>query len=92
MITKRTNRRKYMPITVESQQSNGEWSVRNTLKVENDKARSGAISRDDLVGMARKLIILWICNSDNQPTLRVGGVKQPNPIGDNLVGDNPVGE
>lgn len=77
MITKRRNLRKYIPITIESQQPNGEWRTRNTLKIENDKAKGGDISRDELIAIARKLMILWNCNSDHPISLRIGGVKRP---------------
>ena len=77
-MTKRKNRQgKYIPITVESQQPNGEWRTRNTLKAENDKAKGGDLPRDELIATAHRLMILWNCNSDHPISLRVGGVKQP---------------
>lgn len=74
MTVRKNLQGKYVPITVEAQQANGAWWVRNTLKDENDLARGGKISRLDLIAAAYRKITLWN-NYVIQKPLRVGGIK-----------------
>lgn len=75
-MTKQTNKAKYIPITVEAQQSDGSWLVRNTLKNENDEARVGKITRDRLIEIAFRIMGKWNSNYVIVKPLRIGGLKQ----------------
>lgn len=79
MTIRKNTARKYVPITVEAQQDDGGWLVRNTLKNENDEARGGKITRERLIEIAFKIMGKWNANYVIVKPLRIGGIK-PKPV------------
>lgn len=75
-MTRRKNRNTYVPVTIEAQQPNGEWLLRNSLNSENDEVRSGEKSREWLISMAHRRMHQWQSNMFDGKPLRVSGIPQ----------------
>lgn len=75
MVRKYTQR--YVPVTIESRHTNGDWSLRNNLEHENAKVISGERPRSWLVELARHIMINWTVNYEhNSKELRVTGLRR----------------
>ena len=60
-----------MAITVQAQQKDGSWAVRNAFITENAAVSAGSMSAADLEAKARKVLAQWSANYPDGQQLRV---------------------
>lgn len=71
-----------MAITVQAQQADGSWGVRNAFVTENKKVLAGSMKKDDLLAQARKMMAQWQATYPDKP-LRVHDDSIPERIASN---------
>ena len=70
-----------MAITVQAQQADGTWAVRNAFTTENAQVRSGALKVSDLEAKARRVMAQWQQTAPDARTMRVhNSDSDPKPV------------